>query len=184
MLFTTFQIPDPTRPIPEDQQSPCGPSAELMPFKPSPVAPAEIAGRTVDEISSNGGVYGMGGPGFFALRFGETWLVIALWGAGDWLRVNGRLITDMYYDVGGRPPPWISETGDDLSPLLCGRTLVAISVEPHSMQMSFTGGVELTLAASPKDRPVFQGNGQPRAFGAEQDLRQSVFVAPTIELWI
>lgn len=184
VLYTKFEIPDPQRPIPDDERGVLGPSGELIAFEPAPLDAAAIVDRVVDEVCPIAGTYGMGGPGFFALRFGEDWLVVALWGAADWLRARGRLIMDVHHASNARPLPWISEHGDELSPLLVGQRLDAIEVRKHSLQMNFDGGLDITLAESASDRPLSEGNQKPRAFSDDQDLRPSVFLAPTVELWV
>jgi hypothetical protein len=35
------------------------------------------------------------GPGFLGFRMDAEWLMIAIWVAGDWFRLDGRLLTDM-----------------------------------------------------------------------------------------
>lgn len=84
MLITTFRIPA-GQPIPDEEQGDFGPSAELVEFKPEPVSENDLAGRRVDEVTTNAGTYGMGGPGFFGIRLGEQ-----IWGAGEWLNLRQK----------------------------------------------------------------------------------------------
>lgn len=99
-----FQIPDPTKPISGDL-SPCGSEYELMDFKPQAVSAEMVVGRTVDEICLYVGTYGMGGPGFFGLRLGTEWLVVAIWGAASWILVDGRIVEDGFWEDNGWPRP-------------------------------------------------------------------------------
>ncbi len=48
----------------------------------------------------------MGGPGFVGFRLGSDWLIVAIWGAGTWLRLDGRLITDMFWEKHKRSMTW------------------------------------------------------------------------------
>ena len=113
-VFSEFQLAA-GDPIPENKRG-LGPSAKLIDFKPSPVEPNDLIGRHVEEIVPYAGTYGMGGPGFFALRLDREWLIIAVWSADNWLIVDGRAVGDAFYDNYGRQAPWISEDGDELSP--------------------------------------------------------------------
>ena len=81
-LIRGYEIPDPTKPIPEEDRGMVGPSGELIPFEPILLEASDVVGRTVDEIVPHVGTYGMGGPGFFGIRLGNEWLTIAIWGAG------------------------------------------------------------------------------------------------------
>lgn len=177
-----FQIPDPRRPIPN--ASAMAPSGALAPFHPPLLQRAQIAGRRIDQLTTRAGTYGMGGPGFFALRLGVDWLVIALWGAATWMTCRNRLIEDMFHDTANRPAPWIDDPRDDLSPALVGQTVTDIDVGPASLRIDISGGHDLTIAADPAARPVFAGDKQPRAFAYDDDLRRAVFLSPTTELWI
>jgi hypothetical protein len=69
-LWYKFKIPDPSKPLPGDIPS-WSPTCELVDFEPPPLTADMIVGRTVDEICTHIGTYGMGGPGFFGLRLGS-----------------------------------------------------------------------------------------------------------------
>ena len=189
--FYRFEIPDPSRPIPEGQRGAVGPMAELMPFEPPPLDPAQALGRTIEEVSCAVGTYGMGGPGFFGLKLSERlgggkageWLVVAIWGAGAWITCEGRLVEDFHFDVAGREPPWIGDSGNLLDERLRGTRIESIEIGRTSMRISISDGCDLTIAEDASTRPVLAGNGQPRAFLDEDDLRRAVFLSPTTELW-
>ncbi len=179
-LYTTFEIPDPDVAI---EAAIFGPSGELRPFRPPPVKPEHVEGMAIHGWD-NAGTYGMGGPGFFALRLDAGWLVVALWGAMDWMTAEGRLLSDMFHTDHQRPLPWVSEQGDWLTPRLEGRRLAKLEVQPHAMRIVLDDGFTIRIEEHPSVRPVFAGNGEPRAFAPADDLRPSVFLAPTTELWI
>jgi len=182
-VITDFQIPDPEKPIPESERR-LGPSGELKDFNPSPLDSAQIIGRKVDEICTYVGTYGMGGPGFFGLRLGAEWLVISVWGAAEWMTIVGRNVQDTFYDDYGREPPLMTDTCDELSPLIVGQEITAISVEKQSFVMEFANETKLQITESSDNRPLLQGTKEPRKFADDDDLRKAVFLSPTIELWV
>ncbi len=69
--------------------------------------PKRVIGRKIVKWSSGCGSYGQGGPGFFGLYlggFGEypsEWLILTLWGAANWLHVNGRPLMAEWMSHGG-----------------------------------------------------------------------------------
>jgi len=126
----------------------------------------------------------MGGPGFFGLRLDGDWLVIAIWGAGEWMRAGGRAILDEFYEDYGRSKPWVSNDFDELSDTILGRMLSSVEVDKHFLRISVDGAPDLVIEESSDSRPVFEGTKEPRAFAADDDLRRVVFIAPTDELWV
>jgi hypothetical protein len=183
MLVTTFQIPA-GQPIPDEEQDCFGPSAELVDFKPEPVSQNDLIGRRVDEITPNAGTYGMGGPGFFGIRFGEQWLIISIWGAGEWLHLGGRRLMDIHHEQQGSSVPWISSKGDELTPLLVGRVITSFSITKTTLELGFGDDVFLRIEEDSASRPIFQGTKQKRALQETDDLRRAVFLSPTPELWV
>ncbi|MEP1698828.1 MAG: hypothetical protein ABJJ69_20050 [Paracoccaceae bacterium] len=183
-LGSNFEIPDPSQPIPEDERGAVGPSGHLIPFVPNALSPEQVKGRQVDEVLPSVGTYGMGGAGYFGLRLGEEWLVVAIWGAGEWIMAEGILILDHHFDKYGRPRPWITQESDDLSPKLVGSKITALELNQHSMRISFSNGMSLDIDESGEDRPILEGTKAPRAFMADDDLRKAVFLSPTAEIWV
>jgi len=175
-----FQIPDPTRPL---ARSIMGPSGELVDFKPSILTTDMVVGRTVDQVSPIVGTYGMGGPGFFGIRLGSEWLVIAIWGAADWIQVDGRIVLDMFWEKNARVRPWITEEGDELSALLVGQPITSFEVNRFSLKIGI-GERTLSITESPESRPILEGTKQPRRFKRDDDLKRAVFLSPTAEIWV
>lgn len=178
-----FQIPDPEQPIPLEEQK-LGPSGVLMPFKPTLLDFKALQDRPVDEVETIVGTYGMGGPGFFGLRFGEEWLVISIWGASDWILVDGRLVRDHFYERDGRSTPWIHKKDDRLTPYLLGTTITILEIQKHRLTICFSNGAVLEIDDTPERRPIFEGAKQPRMFRRTDDLRDAVFLSPTAEIWV
>ena len=183
-LGSEFEIPDPSQPIPEDEREVVGPSGHLIPFVPKALSSDQVIGRTVNEILTHVGTYGMGGPGYFGLRLGEEWLVIAIWGASEWIEVDGILIQDHFFDNYGRSRPWITEDADNLSPKLAGSKVTSLELMQRYMRISFSNGMSLVIDESAKDRPILEGTKRPREFLADDDLRKAVFMSPTTEIWV
>jgi hypothetical protein len=167
-----MEVPDPAG-VPEGWDGGAlGPSAPLVPFRPEPVEPDEVVGATVAGWTPNAGTYGMGGPGFVALDLGGRWLVVTLWGAAAWLRLDDRLLDDI--------------DREDTS-VLVGWTITGLVVERTWMTVTFTspdGDHTLRLAHDPDDRPAFAGDGRPRSLAPDDDLRTAVVLAPTTEIWV
>ncbi len=183
-LCCELEIPDPTRPIPEDERGIVGASAHLIPFVPQVLTARDVIGRRIDEINPHLGTYGMGGPGFLGFRLENEWLVFSIWGAGEWIRVDDCLIADHFFDNHQRPRPWICEGSDALSPKLVGAEVTFLEIRKRSLDMSFSNGMSLKIDDCPDDRPVFEGTKKPRMFLESDDLRKAVFLAPTNEIWV
>lgn len=185
---TGFEIPSGA---PIADPSPCGPDAELEPFRPSPLNAEDVVGRAIDAITVNAGTYGMGGYGFFGLQLGNEWLIISVHGAGEWMLAAGRRIQDTFFEANGSPPPWIHGSKDELSPLVVGARIANVRVDKHSMLISLDNGLALSIDEDPHTRPVLEGlktfvpeRSSLRAFADEDDLRRGVFLSPTPELWV
>jgi hypothetical protein len=181
-----YEIPDLDQPIPANARG-LGPSGRLQPFAPPPIYAVQVIGRTVEEICPYVGTYGMGGPGFFGLRLGSEWLVIAVWGAGEWMVSQGRRVQDSFHDNYGRARPWIArleDESDELSAHLIGQRVRSIDVRRHSLRLVFENEVDLTIEETSDRRPLFEGTKEPRRFSDDDDLRRAVFLAPTIEIWV
>lgn len=183
MLAYRFQIPDLKRPI--DGGPAWKPGGALTDFIPPPLTDADVIGRRIDGVSLNIGTYGMGGAGFFGLRLGHAWLVVAVHGAGAWMAAEGRMIEDMFWRERGRAKPWMLEgEGDGLSPRIAGQAVAGVYIERDAMRLVLDDGFALSIDSAPSARPAFEGDGSPRAFGVDDDLRRAVFFSPTDELWI
>jgi hypothetical protein len=143
-----------------------------------------VIGRTIDGWTPSAGTYGTGGPGFLGFRTGGDWLVVALWGAPSWFRLDGRPLEDNFWAEHGRERPWLADPGPALDDLFVGRQVTGFSVERTSMTVTLDGGHVLNLSLDPHDRPPFEGTGENREIGPEDDLRSVVFLAPTDELWV
>lgn len=177
-----FKIPDPARPL-SGEPPPWGPFYELVDFHPAPLAAEDVVGRTVREICPYAGTYGMGGPGFFGVRLDEQWLIIAIWGAASWIAVDGRIVQDMFWQKNGWPRPWMTDQGDELTPVIVGQSISSFEVAKHSLTLVI-GQRTLTISESSDGRPILEGNKCARLFEKSDDLRRAVFLSPTAEVWV
>ncbi len=126
----------------------------------------------------------MGGPGFLGFQLASEWLIVAIWGADTWIRLEGRLLGDLFSQKHGRPSAWSSEPLEVRLSLFIGRHFVTFEVSRTALAAVLDNGHRLSLAEDPLDRPLLEGNGKPRALKRDDDLRKVVFLAPTIELWV
>jgi hypothetical protein len=181
-----YEIPV-DQPLPKNERG-LRPSGRLQPFAPPPISAEQVIGRTVEEVCPYVGTYGMGGPGFFGLRLGPEWLVIAVWGAGEWMISQGRCVEESFHNNYGRPRPWLADwlagESDELSVQLVGERIRSIDVRRHSLRIVFENEVDLTIEETSYHRPLFEGTKEPRQFSDDDDLRRAVFLAPTIEIWV
>jgi len=126
----------------------------------------------------------MGGPGFLGLRLGQDWLIVAIWGAADWFRLDGRLLSDFFWQRHGRERPWTDDPEVDSKALFRGWRIRSVELHRDSITISFDGHHVLRLASDPLNRPVHEGDGSPRQVEADDDLRFAVFLSPTAGLWV
>ena len=168
--------------------------SEIIPTRPGTVArPEDVIGRTVTEISLRCGTYGMGGPGFAGFELGpDAWLILTLWGAAEWLNLDGRPIEAMRHEPGGvnaRFDPIISDAvqfGRDRTTTPAECLAAALPVPAEITEFAFSGhaghmligGRRLAILADPAERPVWPGGGQPRALKPGDDLAHAWILAP------
>ncbi len=176
-------VPDLTKPVPEEQRGVFGPSHELVPFTPQAVLAKDVVGLRIDEVRPNVGTYGMGGLGYWGMRLGEEWLVIALFGASDWLLIDG-VDAETIADQGRRTVNGMSEqVTDTVSERLRGKVIVDFGIQQNALVFVLEDGTLLAIDEDPESRPRFAGTNQLRAFSEEDDLRKVVFLSPTAEIW-
>lgn len=157
-LYYNFKTPDPSRPLSGDVPS-WGPTCELIDFPPAALAAEMVVGRTVEQICTHVGTYGMGGPGFFGLRLGSEWLVIAIWGADSWIEINGRIVQDGFWDTNERPRPWITDEGDELTEVLIGQQITSFKLAKHSLTVGIRE-LMLSIQEAPEGRPILEGSNE------------------------
>ena len=179
-----YRVPDPSRPIPEDQRTRFGPTTELVSLVTQPVTLDAVKDRKIDAMSLHVGTHTMGSPAFFGLRLGHQWLVVAVWGAAAWMVAEDRMVEDFFYSENDRQKPWVHEDDDDLSPHVVGHEITELKVEAHALRITLSSGMTIAIQESPDTRPIYQGSGKPRELATDDDLRRAVFLSPTDEIWV
>lgn len=173
-----YEIPDLEKPLPEPNGDLLGCEYERVALDTRPVSPAQLVGRRVEGVETTLGSYGPGGYGFFGLLLGgDEWFVIPVFGAAEWLALDGRIL-----DAG--PAGWIVEGNDTaLLERLLAATIVGADLGKHSLTLRFDNKARLEIAESPKRRAPIAGTGQPRAFLDTDNLAASVFFSPSAEIY-
>jgi hypothetical protein len=180
----TFEIPDPDNLYPPRDRPSIQPTGPLIPFEPQQLGASSVLGREIMDWIPHAGTYGMGGPGFLGIHFDTEWLIVAIWGAGNWFRLDGRLLTDLGWEKNGRTPPWDVRQGLNDGTPFKGRKFVEFNLNRQSIRAVMDDGRVLELSSDSSQRAPFAGNGQPRSLEGDDDLRRLVFLSPTAELWI
>jgi hypothetical protein len=141
---------------------------------------SSIIGVRVEGYHASLGDYGMGGPGFFGLLLpahgtvaDREYLVAAVWGAEEYLLLDGRLIGCHPNDYAVYRP-WLRDEpqagegeeegrADDLETVLVGATIGAVEVEDDRVRISLVQrGIEHVLEFVKQDpRQPPRGNGEP-----------------------
>jgi hypothetical protein len=130
------------------------------------------------------GSYGMGGPGFFGLelvakgRYPREWLVLTLWGAGEWLLLDVEWVEahpnqynirrPLYSNFGG------AEDWDDLAGKVAGAEIIEAEITDFSSNLVLLHGAEQHILELPQDTtrlPVWGGSLEPKRWNpAESHL--------------
>lgn len=140
----------------------------------------------------------MGSPGFFGLLLGKRgrrrreWLLCTLWGADNWMLVNGRWLAahpDQYAlqrplvgaasrrtEEGHSVPT--GEQWDEFRPMVIDQPITRFSCRERACEIVI-GSCTLEIQQDHASRPIFCGNKEPRALKADEDLRTAWVLART-----
>ncbi len=156
-----------------------GPGETVILARPprlSEIGVESLIGRTIVDYGTTYGTYGMGGPGFVGFILsegaasGREVLVYAVWGAGGYTRIDGRVMTchPCFYDT---VRPWVSnfadEQGgrwDDLAPLLPGCRIDTVDLGDETCRIAVSGASgphQIELLRNDPGLPP-HGDGSPR----------------------
>lgn len=124
----------------------------------------KIIGKTILEINSHLGTYGMGGPGFFGLLLeNNEYMVYSVWNADNYIFVNDRIVgcsQSCYHKV----KPWISNFSnfiwDDLTDYLVGSKIRDYSIEDDKCKLLLQKGtknIEIQFVRNDKKIPRKSG---------------------------
>lgn len=139
-----------------------------------------VVNQRVVEWTGHCGTYGMGGPGFFGLRFEtEDWLILRIWGSMTWLHIGDRIIEGQASANNSAFKPMFSagqQRWDHVTPALnLPQTIKAFDFQGHSGYLAI-GDTLLEIKADPKSRPTWAGN-RLRQFTDQDDLREGWIIA-------
>ncbi len=121
------------------------------------------------------GTYGMGGPGFFGLQLEQTasqpkeWLVLTLWGASEWLNLDGRWLSshpNQYYIQKPLLPHEVTQK-------LIGCELIEADIEDNRSIIKLARDLQLHILEVPMDSnrlPRWGGTLEPRKWNSEESL--------------
>lgn len=155
-----------------------------------------ITGRWVRGWSASLGSYGMGGPGFFGLRLAESeeypeeWLVLRLWGAGNWLLMDGQWVEAHPNQYQIREPLYSNfgagEEWDRMAERVVGAQISEVQIaQDHSVIVLALGMEKYTLEI-PQDTsrlPLYGGTMEPRVWNAYEDQRDAWIISHG-DLWV
>jgi hypothetical protein len=156
-----------------------------------------VIGRRVLEWSDSLGTYGMGGPGFFGLclvgtdAYPPEWLALTLWGAGEWLLLDGRWAHahPNQYDV-QRPlrSDYAGMEGwDEISGRLVGATITDMVVRDSASAITLEQREHTHILEVPEDTsrlPRYGGTFEQRKWHAHESHLDAWVISPTAELWV
>ncbi|HEX9990414.1 MAG TPA: hypothetical protein VGE45_18290 [Chloroflexia bacterium] len=156
-----------------------------------------VIGRRVIEWSDSLGTYGMGGPGFFGLYLAETeaysaeWFALTLWGAGEWLLLDGRWAhaNPNQYDV-QRPlrSDYAGMEGwDEISGMLVGAIVRDAAIRDNASVMTLEQGEHTHILEVPEDTsrlPRYGGSLEQRVWHSHESHLDAWVISPTAELWV
>jgi hypothetical protein len=161
---------------------------------------AAIVGRQITEWDAHRGTYGTGGPGFFGLHLrgskadDDFWLVLAVWGASNWLlldNINITIFPNREIDRNS-PKVWLEISGlgdptiDNLSDKLLGATITAAEVTDSSSRLELTQGSArhlLELSNDPRPSAVTL-SGKPRRWNPNESHLDAWVVSRSGYLWL
>ena len=145
---------------------------------------SQFINRRVREVCSNLGSYGTGGPGFLGLRFSNGWIVYRLWGADGWLTLNTKLLQESLF------PEELATYGIEKTASaneLIGAILNSIECSTDHYDLTFTKNDSkfcLSLRRDGTAVPVLRGDGRPRIFADDEELKDAVVVSRKARLWL
>lgn len=171
-----YEIEDFTQPLEESGFDNLMDHYKMVPFEPEQIDAKALKGQQVEMVSCELGSYGIGSYGFFGLFLGENWLIVPIFGAAEWISLDGCMLRETREGASC----WIKGGNDqDLERRLQGARVQTAVIGKHHMSVVFDNGAVLEIAQNPKERPKFEGSELPRVFLPGDELRRSVFLSPS-----
>lgn len=147
--------------------------------------PERVIERKVLQWSPYCGTYGDGGPGFFGIllekqgEYPQEWLILRLWGADNWLEMDGRMIETPPNDAVNEPL-YVNTLGkekrDEVTPRLVNKEIVGFEVEDKSMVLKI-GDSEIRINEN-STMQLSYANGEQRRLGVNDSLKDAWVIAP------
>jgi hypothetical protein len=158
-------------------------SRKALPFHP---IYAEWIGAQLDTINMRLGSSGMTGCAFLGLKIsndtGSKWLVYTLWGATEWLTINGSVIQN------GLSEEEISESPSgksiEISELI-DATLTDLQFDDEELTLTFTKDSRpytIKVTKGGKDILPWRGSGENKTFLPEENIEDCLRVCDTWRL--
>ncbi len=145
---------------------------------------SEFVGQRVSRIECCLGSYGMGGLGFFGLRFASGWIVYRLWAAAGWVTLDGKLIQDLMF-----PDERTQFEPSQLVPLnsLIGAQFRCLDSSDEQCDLVFDCReyeIRLSFRRDGRDVPPHRGNGRTKVFATHERLEDAIVVSRVARLWL
>ena len=144
-------------------------------------------GCIVDETCSGLGSYGQGGPGFFGLKCRKGsesfWLVFTLWGAVEWLTLDGNLIER---GPGGHDGKSRADRAMISAAALHGGSIQSVEFTDDRATIRIRGADSnhvLELRRDGSTVPPWRGSGKKKTFGAGEFLEDAIVISRRANLW-
>jgi hypothetical protein len=155
--------------------------------------PKRVEGRLITDACNHLGSYGMGGPGFFGIeldkkgRYPKEWLVLTIWGADEWLRVNNKWLacsSELHHPSKCFFETPITHVSDkSVENLFIGRTVGKFIIGSKCFKMTFLSTDKSPyILEFPSDLSVLSpyGNGQPRQWGIGEKMEDGFIISHTM----
>jgi hypothetical protein len=143
-------------------------SDDLISFKPDPIVPETLVGRTFCSWSACCGSYGMGGLGYLGFEIDSQWLIVAIPYADSFFHLDGRLLSKI--------------NDQTIASKICESPIKKFIIKKHSLRIEIGNSI-LSIEESADLREVCAGSFEPVAFTDEDDLRQGIFLSPTPRIY-
>lgn len=147
--------------------------------------------RKILSWMNHDGTYGMGGPGFFSLELEKTEtfpkekLTLCLWGACEWLLLDGRWM-ESHPNQYEKQKPLLGNVDnvswDEVTPRLSGQQIVSLVAEGRKFEMRLSNGSEIAFPDDPEKVPLYGGSMKPHVWSDSDDWRDA-WVYATGLLW-
>jgi hypothetical protein len=158
---------------------------------------ARVLDREIDRWSVSLGSYGMGGPGFFGLHltpagdYPAEWLLLTLWGAGEWLLLDGVWVEahpnqyvkqrPLYSNFGGE------DTWDQVSGKVIRARITSFEVADRTSRIVLAKGNSEHVLEIPEDTsllPLYGGNLEPHIWFPGESQLDAWVISETGELQV